>query len=76
MGLVEVGDVAIDGSKARANASKHKAMSWERACQLEEQLSEEVAEMMAHAEQADNESLDTGSQPEELPCARAVWPKR
>ena len=66
MGLVEVGDVAIDGSKAKANASKHKAMSWERACQLEEQLSEEVAEMMAHAEQADNESIDAGSLPEEL----------
>ncbi|NBC27993.1 MAG: IS1182 family transposase [Bacteroidetes bacterium] len=66
MGLVEVGDVAIDGSKARANASKHKAMSWKRACQLEEQLSEEVAEMMAHAEEADNESIDTAAIPEEL----------
>lgn len=66
MGLVEVGDVAIDGSKAKANASKHKAMSWERACQLEQQLSEEVAEMMAHAEQAENESIDTDSLPEEL----------
>lgn len=66
MGLVEVGDVAIDGSKAKANASKHKAMSWERACQLEQQLSEEVAEMMAHAEQADNESIHTDSLPEEL----------
>lgn len=66
MGLVEVGDVAIDGSKARANASKHKAMSWERACQLDQQLSGEVAEMMAHAEAADNESVDAGSLPEEL----------
>lgn len=66
MDLVEVGDVAIDGSKARANASKHKAMSWERACELEEQLSEEVAEMMAHAEAADNESIDTAALPEEL----------
>lgn len=66
MGLVELGDVAIDGSKARANASKHKAMSWERACELEEQLSEEVAEMMAHAEEADNESIDTTALPEEL----------
>ena len=66
MGLVEVGDVAIDGSKAKANASKHKAMSWERACQLEEQLSDEVAEMMAQAEQADDESIDTDSLPEEI----------
>jgi len=66
MGLVEVGDVAIDGSKVTANASKHKAMSWERACQLEDQLSEEVAEMMAQAEQADDESIDTDSLPEEI----------
>jgi hypothetical protein len=66
MELVEVGDVAIDGSKAKANASKHKAMSWKRACQLEEQLSREVAEMMAQAEQADNESIDTDSLPEEI----------
>jgi transposase len=66
MGLVEVGDVAIDGSKANANASKHKAMSWKRACQLEDQLSGEVAEMMAHAEEADNESMDIDSLPEEL----------
>jgi len=66
MGLVEVGDVAIDGSKVKANASKHKAMSWKRACALEEQLSEEVSQMMAHAEQADNQRLDTDSLPEEL----------
>jgi len=66
MELVEVGDVAIDGSKANANASKHKAMSWERVCQLEDQLSEEVDEMMAQAEQADDESIDTDSLPEEI----------
>ncbi len=66
MGLVEVGDVAIDGSKVKANASKHKAMSWERACQLEKQLSEDVAQMLAHAEEADDTSIDTDSLPEEL----------
>lgn len=66
MGLVEVGDVAIDGSKVQANASKHKAMSWERACQLEDQLSEEVAELMDRAEQADNEQVQTEALPEEI----------
>lgn len=66
MDLVEVGDVAIDGSKARANASKHKAMSWERACQLEEQLAEEVTELMARAEQADSEQVETEALPEEI----------
>jgi len=66
MGLVEVGDVAIDGSKAQANASKHKAMSWERACQLEDQLSEEVAQLMDRAEQADSEQVETEALPEEI----------
>jgi len=66
MEVVEVGDVAIDGSKAKANASKHKAMSWKRACQLEDQLSDEAAEMMGQAEEADNESIDTDTLPEEI----------
>lgn len=46
MGLTELGDVSIDGSKFKANASKHKAMSWKRACALEDQLSREVAELL------------------------------
>ena len=66
MGLVQVGDVAIDGSKAKANASKHKAMSWKRACQLEDQLSGEVAELMERAEQADCEQVEAESLPEEI----------
>lgn len=66
MELVEIGDVAIDGSKVKANASKHKAMSWKWACQLEDQPSDEVAEMMAQAEEADNDSIDTESLPEEI----------
>lgn len=66
MGLVEIGDVAIDGSKAKANASKHKAMSWKRACELEDQLSSEVAEMMGQAEAADHEANDDRSLPEEM----------
>ena len=59
MGLMEVGDVAIDGSKA--NASKHKAMSWKRDCQLEDQLSGEVAELMERAEQVDAEQVEAQS---------------
>jgi len=66
MDLVEVGEVSIDGSKGNANASKHKAMSWKRACQLEDQLSEEVAELMDKAEQADSQVVDGQSLPEEI----------
>lgn len=66
MDLVEVGEVSIDGSKVNANASKHKAMSWERACQLEDQLREEVAELMDKAEQADADAANDQSLPEEI----------
>ena len=41
-GLVKLGHVAIDGRKLKANASKHKAMSYERMTEKEKQLREEV----------------------------------
>lgn len=66
MGLTELGDVAIDGSKFKANASKHKAMSWDRVCALEDQLSQEVAELLEKAEAADADTADGEKLPEEL----------
>jgi Transposase and inactivated derivatives len=67
MGLLEVGDVALDGTKVKANASKHKALSYEYACELEEQLTEEVEELMEKAEEADAEDLpDETSVPDEI----------
>ena len=41
-GLVKLGHVALDGSKFRANASKHKAMSYGRMCKAEGELAKEV----------------------------------
>ncbi len=35
MGLVRLGGVSLDGTKVQANASKHKALSWEHATRLE-----------------------------------------
>lgn len=52
-GLVKLGKVAIDGSKLRANASKRKAMSYDRMCDKEQQLVAEVARMMREAEETD-----------------------
>jgi transposase len=52
-GLVKLGHVAIDGSKLRANASKHKAMSYERMCEKEQQLVAEVARLLKEAEETD-----------------------
>ena len=66
MGVTEVGDVSLDGSKFKANASKHKAMSWKRACQLEEQLSKEVAELIAQGELADQDEEQARELPKEL----------
>jgi transposase len=52
-GLVKLGHVAIDGSKLRANASKHKAMSYERMCEKEQQWAAEVARLLQEAEDTD-----------------------
>jgi transposase len=57
MGLVKLGTVSLDGTKIKANASKHKALSWGHAERIEEQLKGEVAELMRLAEQADNRPL-------------------
>ena len=50
-GLLKVGTVSVDGSKIKANASKHKALTYERACELDRQLELEIAELMQNAEE-------------------------
>jgi len=54
-GLVKLGHVALDGTKVRANASKHKAMSYDRMKKREAELKAEVARWLAAAEAADRE---------------------
>jgi transposase len=54
-GLVKLGHVALDGTKIKANASKHKAMSYERMTKREAELEVEVAGWLAAAEAADAE---------------------
>ena len=53
-GLVKLGRVAVDGTKIKANASKHKAMSYGRMKQTEAQLQREVDELLRRAEEADD----------------------
>lgn len=60
MGFQKVGAVALDGTKVRANASKHKAVSYKRAKEMERRLRQEVARLMEAAEGADNTPLDEG----------------
>jgi hypothetical protein len=54
-GLVKLGHVAFDGTKIKANASKHKAMSYERMKKREAELKAEVDRWLAAAEAADQE---------------------
>jgi transposase len=54
-GLVKLGHVALDGTKIKANASKHKAMSYERMKKREAELKAEVDRWLKAAEAADRE---------------------
>jgi transposase len=52
-GLAKVGTIALDGTKVKANASRHKAMSYDRMKAEEERLKREIAELLTEAEATD-----------------------
>ena len=52
---MKLGHVSLDGTKVRANASKHKAMSYKRMKEKEAQLAAEVAGLLRKAQEADDE---------------------
>ena len=54
-GMMKLGRVAVDGSKVKGNASKHKAMSYGRMKETEKRLREEVRKLLKQAEAADKE---------------------
>jgi transposase len=67
MGLLKLGTVALDGTKIHANASRHSALSYEHASQIEAQLKAEVVQLLALAEAADQANVPDGmSVPDEL----------
>lgn len=69
-GLVKLGAVALDGTKVKANASKHKAMSYDRMQADEQRLREKVAELLASAEKidaAEDAEYGAGRKGDELP---------
>ena len=73
-GLVKLGHVAIDGTKMKANASKHKAMSYDRMNEKEKQLREEVEKLLAEAAAVDAEEdlrYGKGRPGDELPAELA-----
>jgi len=72
-GLVKLGHVSLDGTKIQANASKHKAMSYDRMTKKEKQLEAEIEALLKRAEETDTaedvvqgEDTDEDSLPEEL----------
>ncbi len=73
-GLVKLGQVALDGTKLAANASKHKAMSYDRLSKSEAELQAEVKALLARAEssdQADDERLGVGVGDDDVPAELA-----
>jgi transposase len=70
MGLVKLGRVAIDGTKVRAHASKHKAMSYGRMLVKEKELQAKVRQLFAEARKLDREEdaeYGHGQLPKDLP---------
>lgn len=69
-GLVKLGHVSLDGTKVKANASKHKAMSYGRMEKKAQELEEEVKRLLAEAEAVDDnedEKYGKGKRGDELP---------
>src|SRR5207302_1834279 len=72
-GLVKLGHVALDGTKIKANASKHKAMSYARMGETERRLEREVQALLGQAEQVDareDAEYGRGRRGDELPARR------
>jgi transposase len=69
-GLTRVGTIALDGTKIKANASRHKAMSYDRMKEEEKRLKEEISRLLAEAEAtdaADDEAHGRDRSGDELP---------
>jgi hypothetical protein len=74
-GLVSLGRVALDGTKLRASASRHKAMSHDRMGPKIEELAAQVAAMLAEAEatdRAEDEEFGEDRRGDELPAELAT----
>ena len=66
MGILKLGDIALDGSKLKANASKHKALSYEYTIKLSQQIEGEIALLMKKSEEANGHDFDSLDIPEEI----------
>jgi transposase len=65
--LLQVGTISVDGTRLKANASKHRGVSSQRSGQLIKQLEEDVKELLRQAERADSQGeMDPARLPEEI----------
>jgi len=60
LGMLELGNISLDGTKIHADASKSKAISYKRLLELEPQLQAEVEQLFALAEKAEKETIPEG----------------
>ena len=60
MGMLKLGRIAVDGSKVKANASRHSALSCGHIKKIEAQLQQEVKQLMALAESEDRKQVPDG----------------
>ena len=60
MECLKLGNISLDGTKIAANASKHRALSWEHANKIEAQLRTEVQQLLKLAEQSDSRPVNDG----------------
>ena len=66
MGVLKVGNVAVDGTKIRASANRDRNVTYKRAKELRAQLREEVGQLLLQAEAADQQSPEQAD-PQGLP---------
>jgi transposase/IS5 family transposase len=60
IGMLKLGKISLDGSKIKANASKHSALSWGHLKKIELQLRQEIQQLMALAESEDRKKVPDG----------------
>ena len=60
MGMLKIGKISVDGSKIKANASRHSALSWGHLNKIEQQLQQEVQQLIALADSEDRKKVPDG----------------
>ena len=71
--LLKVGNVSLDGTKVKANASKHRALSYGHANRIEAHLKAEVEQLLRLAEQADQRNIPDGMDVPRSRAAKRGW---